>query len=105
VNLTLKAATLQPGQKPVVDFNIKDNSGATIDPSSMNLLEVTIAYPTTDYATRVTDTVNQIVSANSTTPFVRRGTLTPLPGGDYRYVFANPMPHQLTARRGGDGRI
>ncbi len=87
VNFTLKAAVVKPGQPATVDFNVKDNAGNAIDPNTMNSLAINIAWPTTDYASNVNETVNSIPAANAA-PFVRGGTLTSLGNGDYRYTFA-----------------
>ncbi len=87
VNFTLKAAVVKPGQQATVDFNVKDNAGNPIDPNTMNSLAINLAWPTSDYAANVNETVNSIPAANAA-PFVRGGTLTPLANGDYRYTFS-----------------
>ncbi|MBI5300748.1 MAG: OmcA/MtrC family decaheme c-type cytochrome [Chloroflexi bacterium] len=83
---TIDAATAKPGEKATVDFTLKDNSGAALDANKMDFIEITIAYPTSDYATRFTENANQI-TVPPAAPFVRAGTLTDLGGGKFRYTF------------------
>ncbi|MBI4216691.1 MAG: OmcA/MtrC family decaheme c-type cytochrome [Chloroflexi bacterium] len=90
VVLALDGATVKPGEKPQVDFSLKDGAGVALDPNKFDFLELTYAYPTTDYANRVTENVNQIV-APPAAPFVRAGTLADLGGGKYRYTFSAPI--------------
>lgn len=90
VNFALDGATVKPGEKPQVDFSIKDNAGAALDPSKLDYLEITLAHPTTDYAHRITEVVNQIPAAGQP-PFTRAGTLSDLGGGKYRYTFVTPI--------------
>ncbi len=46
-----------PGLAPAVTFRITTNDGAVIHPADMDYLAVTIAGPTSDYTTRVTETI------------------------------------------------
>jgi OmcA/MtrC family decaheme c-type cytochrome len=87
---SIDGANLKPGEKPSVDFTIKDNSGATVDANTMTSLEITIANPVPDYAARITDSANRVV-APPAAPFVRTGTLSDLGGGKFRYTFAAPL--------------
>lgn len=87
---TIDAATAKPGEKPSVDFTLKDNAGAPLDATKFDFIEITYAYPTTDYATRVTENANQI-TVPPAAPFVRAGTLTDLGGGKFRYTFSKPI--------------
>jgi OmcA/MtrC family decaheme c-type cytochrome len=90
INYTLKAASVQPGQKATVDFNIKDDAGNAIDPNNVDSLSLVLAWPTTDYGSNLLETVNTI-PAPGAAAFVRPGTLAPLSGGDYRYTFGAPV--------------
>jgi OmcA/MtrC family decaheme c-type cytochrome len=87
---SVDGANLKPGEKPSVDFSIKDKAGSPVDPNTMTSLEITIGNPVPDYAQRVTDNVNRII-APPAAPFVRTGTLADLGGGKYRYTFAAPL--------------
>jgi OmcA/MtrC family decaheme c-type cytochrome len=91
VNYTLVAASVQPGQKPTVDFSIKDNAGNPIDPNTMDSLSLTLAWPTTDYSSNLIETVNTIPAPTVTTPFTRTGTLAAQGNGVYRYTFGAPV--------------
>jgi OmcA/MtrC family decaheme c-type cytochrome len=86
----LISAAAAPGQKPTVEFSIQDNAGNYLDPNNVDRVEITIGYPTSDYAQRVTENVNIIPAANQP-PFVRSGTLADLGGGKWRYTFSNPI--------------
>ncbi|MBI4786828.1 MAG: OmcA/MtrC family decaheme c-type cytochrome [Chloroflexi bacterium] len=88
---TIDSATAKAGEKPVVNFTVKDSSGAALDATKLDFIEITLAYPTTDYATRITENVNRIVAAGQP-PFVRTGTMDDLGGGKFRYTFTNPLP-------------
>jgi OmcA/MtrC family decaheme c-type cytochrome len=93
VNLSLIAASVSAGQKPSVDFSVKDNSGAAIDPNTLDAVQFIIGYPTADYANNAqgqAEYANRILAATQT-PFVRTGVLTSLGSGAYRYTFANPV--------------
>jgi OmcA/MtrC family decaheme c-type cytochrome len=57
-----------PGESPVVTFTGKDNFGNTISPFGMDYLGVTVAGPTSDYITRVTETIFR--SSNETPPAI-----------------------------------
>jgi OmcA/MtrC family decaheme c-type cytochrome len=57
VNLELLAASGAPGEAAVVTFRIKDNSGRVIAPADMDALSITLAGPTSDYQTRITETI------------------------------------------------
>ncbi len=87
VSFALLAATAKVGEKPTVDFQIKDNAGNSLDPNKFDYLEVTIAGPTTDYAQRINEAVNRI-TVPPAAPFVKTGVLTDLTGGKWRYTFS-----------------
>jgi OmcA/MtrC family decaheme c-type cytochrome len=97
VNYTIKAATVQAGQKATVDFNIKDNAGNPIDPNTMNSLSLILGWPSSDFSAVLSETVNTIPAATATTTFSRAGTLTSLGNGDYRYTFNAPVDASWTA--------
>lgn len=79
----------KPGQKPTVTFNIKDNSGATIDPKDMDYLALTLAGPTTDYTNRWTDTV--IRKPTAPTSLAKEAG-----SGNFSYTFQNAIPADAT---------
>ncbi len=84
---TLDGASIKPGEKPSVDFTVKDGSGAALDANKFDFIEITIAYPATDYTTRITENPNQITTPPAA-PFARKGTLADLGGGKFRYTFS-----------------
>ena len=98
--LSLKSAVFKAGQKPAVDFSIKDGAGALLDPNTVDSVAITYAYPTTDYSNRVSETVNTIVSGNAT-PFKRLGTLSDLGGGIWRYTFSGAIDSSWTTGSAG----
>jgi OmcA/MtrC family decaheme c-type cytochrome len=71
-----RARTPIAGQKPTVVFTVTDKTGATIDASKMASLSLTMAGPTSDYASYVTE------SAKGAT----------LAAGQYFYTFTNTIP-------------
>jgi OmcA/MtrC family decaheme c-type cytochrome len=87
---TLDGAAVKPGEKPTVDFTVKDGSGAALDANKFDSMEITIAYPATDYTTRITENPNQI-TVPPAAPFARKGTLADLGGGKFRYTFSVPI--------------
>lgn len=95
INFKINAAMARPGQNATVDFSITDNSGAPVNPNTMDYFEITMAHPTTDYAHRTTIVVNQIVAAGQP-PFVRAGTLTDQGGGNWRYTFSGSVDSTWT---------
>ncbi len=84
---TLDGASVKPGEKPSVDFTLKDGSGAALDANKFDFIEVVLAYPTSDYASTIREMVNQI-TVPPAAPFVRAGTFTDLGGGKFRYTFS-----------------
>jgi len=90
VTYAIDAAVVKPGEKATVDFTLKDGSGAALDANKFDFIEITLAYPTPDYATRITENANQI-TAPPAAPFVRVGTLADLGGGKFRYTFSKPI--------------
>ena len=77
-----------PGQNPEVVFTVTEN-GQPLDilATPMTRFVVTVAGPTTDYATFWQNTVQ---GAGAT------GTLTAEPGGGFRYVMSTPIPAGAT---------
>jgi OmcA/MtrC family decaheme c-type cytochrome len=65
------------GQNPQVTFTLKDKSGAVIPASSMNTLNLILAYPTTDYLTAITESA-RAATAN--------------PDGSFTYTFKAAVP-------------
>ena len=100
--LNLKAASFKAGQAPTVDFSLKDKSGASLDPNTVDSVAITYAYPTTDYANRISETVNTVVSGNAT-PFKRLGMLTDQGGGVWRYTFSAAIDASWTKGSVGIG--
>jgi len=45
------------GESPTITFRVTDDAGNSINPADMDYLAVTVAGPTTDYTTRVTETI------------------------------------------------
>ncbi|HEY6042234.1 MAG TPA: OmcA/MtrC family decaheme c-type cytochrome [Anaerolineae bacterium] len=88
---TLDNATVKAGAKPVVEFTVKDGSGAALDANKLDFIEATVAWPTTDYANRISENPNQVPAAGAA-PFVRKGTLEDLSGGKFRYTFSVALP-------------
>jgi OmcA/MtrC family decaheme c-type cytochrome len=84
---TLDSVTAKVGEKPVIEFTVKDNAGAALDATKLDFIEVVLAGPTTDYARSIREMVNQI-TVPPAAPFVRAGTLADLGGGKFRYTFA-----------------
>ena len=66
----------KPGQKPTVTFNVQDGKGNGVDITRMDLLNLVLAGPTTDY--------NAYVSED-----VRKATAS---GPDYVYTFTAALP-------------
>lgn len=89
-NMTLVGANFKPGQNPTVDFRLTDNASNPISPLSVDSLAIGYAYPTTDYKTQLSETVNSIPAATAA-PFKRLGTLADQGGGVWRYTFSNPI--------------
>ncbi len=89
LSLAIVKASGKAGEKLSVDFTVKDGSGTFLDPNKVTSLAITYAHPTTDYAHRVSETVNTIPTPPAT--FTRLGTLTDLSGGTWRYTFKDPI--------------
>jgi OmcA/MtrC family decaheme c-type cytochrome len=90
VNLELLAASGAPGEPAVVTFRIQDNSGQIMNPADMDVLSVTLAGPTTDYVSRVTETIFRAPS--DTPPPVEEA-------GDGAYTYA--MQYTIPANASG----
>ncbi|MDP3064209.1 MAG: OmcA/MtrC family decaheme c-type cytochrome, partial [Chloroflexota bacterium] len=89
VKFELLAVGAQAAKRTEVDFAIKDNAGNFLDPNTFNSLSIVLAHPTTDYAHRISETVNTIPTPPAT--FTRAGVLTDLGGGNWRYTFKDPL--------------
>jgi OmcA/MtrC family decaheme c-type cytochrome len=74
----------KPGQNPTVTFNIKDKDGKAIDPKDFNSLSLVIAGPTTDYASRWSESL--VISATVSTRAKDAGS------GNFTYTFTNTIP-------------
>jgi OmcA/MtrC family decaheme c-type cytochrome len=93
LTFNLKSATKTgPGQTPEIVFDVAQN-GAALDILATPLprLAVTIAGPTTDYASFTSYTIQGSGS---------KGTLTAEPGGGFRYVFPAPIDPAATGSIG-----
>lgn len=77
------------GQRPTVTFTLRDKGGNALNPSDMNLLNLTMAYPTRDYSTVVQESARNATGTN----------------GVYTYTFQNAIPAgtQGTAAMGIEG--
>ena len=69
------------GNKPTVNFTLKDKSGAPLDASTMNLLNLVMAGSTTDYAVQLSEDVRKATTAG---------------GGAYTWTMANAVPANAT---------
>jgi OmcA/MtrC family decaheme c-type cytochrome len=74
-----------PGGSPTVTFRVTEDSGTAIAPVDMDYLAATLAGPTTDYMTRVTETIFRTPS--DTPPQVEAAG-----SGAYRYTFSLTLP-------------
>jgi OmcA/MtrC family decaheme c-type cytochrome len=66
----------KPGQKPTVNFAVRDNKGSLYDLAKFTRLSLVISGPTTDYSTTVTESVSGATIA----------------GGLYSYTFKAALP-------------
>jgi OmcA/MtrC family decaheme c-type cytochrome len=80
---------VEPGRSPIVNFKVTDNGGNTIAPADMDYLAVTVAGPTSDYTTRVTET---IFSTPSETP----PAVEVADDGAHSYQMAYSIPEDAT---------
>jgi OmcA/MtrC family decaheme c-type cytochrome len=72
------------GQRPVVNFTVKDRSGRALELSALNRIAFTLAGPTTDYGEGIPGTRAGYVTESAT-----GATAT---GGGFRYTFTQPVP-------------
>jgi OmcA/MtrC family decaheme c-type cytochrome len=70
----------KPGQKPSVTFTVKDKSGTLLDISKMDLLNLVLTGPTTDYNGYVSEDIRK----------------APASGGQYVYTFTAALPATAT---------
>ena len=68
------------GENPTVTFTLKNNSGAGINPGDMNLLNLVMGGPTSDYAATISEDARTATGAN----------------GTYLYKFLSPVPVKAT---------
>src|ERR1035437_9483967 len=73
-------ANAKPGQKPSVTFTVKDKSGTLLDISKMDLLNLVLTGPTTDYNGYVSEDIRK----------------APASGGQYVYTFTAALPANAT---------
>ncbi|MFB3826132.1 MAG: OmcA/MtrC family decaheme c-type cytochrome [Bryobacteraceae bacterium] len=64
------------GQRPTITFTLRDKAGKAINPTDMNLLNVTVAYPATDYSTYFQESLRNATGTN----------------GVYTYALQNAIP-------------
>ncbi|MCL5317851.1 MAG: OmcA/MtrC family decaheme c-type cytochrome [Thaumarchaeota archaeon] len=82
VNLNIsKVENTKSGQSPTVTYSVKDNAGNPIAPTTMNLLSLTLAGPTTDVQ-------------NAWREDARNAT--DIGNGNYQYTFTNKIPANAT---------
>lgn len=89
LNLEIISVTnAAPGESPVVTFTGTNNNGTIITPADMDYLAVTLAGPTSDYTTRVTETIFR--SSDAPSP-------ADLASGDiFSYTFAYTLPEDAS---------
>ena len=78
-----------PDSSPVVTFKVTDGNGNAIAPADMDYLALTLAGPTSDYTSRVTETVFR-------TPSDAPPAVEEADGGAYRYTFTYRIPRDAT---------
>jgi OmcA/MtrC family decaheme c-type cytochrome len=61
----LGVTNTNPGQKPTVQFRLTDKNGKALDPNTMTRLAFTLAGPTSDYATYVSENLPGKVTVGS----------------------------------------
>jgi OmcA/MtrC family decaheme c-type cytochrome len=85
VNLEiLGVSNVVPGNSPVITFSSSDDEGTPIAPADMDYLAVTLAAPTSDYSSRVTETIYR--SPSDTLPAVESS------GDVYSYTLEYIIP-------------
>lgn len=82
VNFKLLSVTGAAGQSPTVTFTVTDSSGKSIDPSTMNLLNLVMAGPTSDYASVVSESAIHATAGQA--------------AGTYTYTFKSAIPANAT---------
>lgn len=89
VNLEiLEVANALPGESPILTFSVTDNSGNIIAPGDMDYLAVTVAGPTSDYVSRVTETIYRSSSETPPTVFTD--------GQVFSYTLSYEIPEDAT---------
>src|SRR5262249_33292683 len=83
---------VDPGHHPQVIFNLKDNAGQAIDPSTLATLRLTLSGPTTDFY------VQDYNGDGAQTPFIQQDARGAIATGDgnYSVTFSVPVPHDAT---------
>ncbi len=74
----LQATNTSPGSNPQVTFTVTDNAGRAVDPSKLGRMTLTIAGPTSDYATEP--------------PWQEDARKAVAASGGYTYTFTRAMP-------------
>lgn len=82
------------GESPVVTFKVTDNAGNAIAPGDIDALSVTLAGPTSDYTTRVTETIYR-KSSDPAKP-AAPPEVEDAGGGAYRYTFKYAIAEDAT---------
>src|SRR4030095_4448181 len=80
---------VNPGHHPQVIFNLKDNAGQAIDPSTLGSLQLTLSGPTTEF------TLQDYNGNGVQTPFIQQDARHAVATGDgnYSVTFSLPVPH------------
>lgn len=78
-----------PGGSPSVTFKVSDSSGKVWAPADLDYLAVTMAGPSSDYTTRITETINR-------KPAEFSPAVTEAGDGAYTYTFTNTIPATAT---------
>ncbi len=71
------------GKAPTVTFTLKDKSGTPLSPSETDLLNLTMAGPTTDYSFYVTEDARSAQGSNGTYSYPFHQTIDPKATGTY----------------------
>lgn len=71
------------GKAPTITFTLKDKSGSPLLPSQMNLLNLTVAGPTTDYASYFTEDARSAQGSNGTYAYTFQRTIDANATGTY----------------------
>jgi OmcA/MtrC family decaheme c-type cytochrome len=83
---------VNPGHHPQVIFNLKDNAGQAIDPSTLGSLQLTLSGPTTEF------TLQDYNGNGVQTPFIQQDARHAVATGDgnYSVTFSLAVPQDAT---------